>query len=163
MVEAGILAENARVELIGGVLVEMSPTGPTHEDLVEWLTRHFVLATAGRFRVRIQSTLLTPGDGFFQPDVFVLDDGPRGHLPAAALLVVEVSDTSRRHDLWKTATYAAMEVPEYWIVDVNRNDVLVHRQPRDGSYESVERFKPGDTIGPLIDVAPVDVAALLAR
>lgn len=162
MVEAGILAENARVELIGGVLVEMSPIGPTHEDLVEWLIRHFVLATAGRFRVRVQSTLLTPW-GFFLPDVFVLEDGPRGHLPAAALLVVEVSDTSRRHDLWKTATYAAMGVPEYWIVDVNRDEVVVHRDPRDDAYASVERFRPGDTISPLLDVSPVDVAALLAR
>ncbi len=162
MVEAGILAENARVELIGGVLVEMSPTGPTHEDLVEWLNRHFVLAPAGRFRVRVQSTLLTPW-GFFQPDVFVLEDGPRGQLPVAALLVVEVSDTTLRHDLWKTATYAAMGVPEYWIVDVNRNDVLVHRLPRDESYESVERFGPGATIAPLIDVPPIDVSALLGR
>jgi len=163
MVAAGILDESARVELVDGVLVEMSPIGPRHEDVVEWLNTHFMTAAAGRFRVRVQSTLLTPTGGFFQPDVFVLEPGPRGRLPDIALLVVEVSDTSLRRDRWKAATYAVAGVPDYWIVNVKRDEVLVHRDPRDGAYASVERFAPGDMISPLLDVAPVDVAALLAR
>jgi Uma2 family endonuclease len=163
MVHAGILDEHARVELIDGVLVEMSPIGPRHADAVEWLNAHLVPAAAGRFRVRVQDTLLTPGGSFFQPDVFVIEPGPRGRLPDVALLVVEVADTSLRHDHWKAATYATAGVPDYWIVDVNRDEVLVHRNPVDGTYASVERFAPGATITPLIDVPPVDVAELLAR
>ena len=79
------------------------------------------------------------------------------------MLVVEVASTSRSRDLGKASVYAAAGVPEYWIVDVDRDEVLVHREPRDAAYASVERFVPGDTITPLIDVPPVDVAALLAR
>ena len=61
------------------------------------------------------------------------------------------------------ATYAAVGVREYWIVDVDREDVLVHRTPRAGTYTSVERSIPGDVITPLVAVPPVDVSALLAR
>jgi Uma2 family endonuclease len=163
MVAAGILDGNARVELIDGVLVEMSPIGSRHADVVEWLTAHFVPPAAGRFRVRVQDTLLTPGGGFFEPDLFVIEPGPRGRLPDTALLVVEVAHTSLRHDRWKAATYAAAGVPDYWIVNVDRDEVLVHRDPGESTCARVERFIPGDTISPLIDVPPVDVAALLAR
>src|SRR5204862_5723944 len=147
-----------------GVLVEMSPTGSRHEEIVEWLTAHFVPAVGEALRVRVQATLLTPSGGFFEPDVFVIERMPRGSgLPAKAVLVVEVSNTSLRHDHWKASTYAVAGIPDYWIVDVNRDEVLVHREPRDGVYTSVERFALGASIAPLIDVPPVDVSALLAR
>lgn len=88
---------------------------------------------------------------------------PRGSgLPDTAVLV-EVSNTSLRHDHWKAGTYAVAGIPDYWIVDVNRDEVVVHREPRDGVYTSVERFAVDGSIRPLIDVPPVDVGALLAR
>lgn len=52
---------------------------------------------------------------------------------------------------------------EYWIVDVDRDEVLVHREPRGSVYESVERFAPGDVVSALIEVPPVDVRELLGR
>jgi Uma2 family endonuclease len=162
MVAAGILDEHARVELIDGVLVEMSPTGPRHGGVVAWLNAHIAPAARGRFEVRVQDTLLTPTGGYFEPDLFVIEPITRDRLPDRALLVVEVAYTSRSHDLWKTATYAAAGVADYWIVDIDRNEVLVHRDPTGKSYASVERLVAGDVLTPLIDVPPVDVAALLA-
>jgi hypothetical protein len=41
--------------------------------------------------------------------------------------------------------------------------VLVHREPCEAAHATVERFAPGQAIVPLIDVRPVDAAALLAR
>jgi Uma2 family endonuclease len=161
MVAAGILDEHARVELIDGVLVEISPTSPRHSDVIAWLIAHIAPAARDRFQVRVQDTLLTPGGGYFEPDLFVIEP-IRNRLPDRALLVVEVAYTSRSHDLWKTATYAVAGVPDYWIVDVDRNEVLVHREPSGEIYASVERFAAGDVITPLIDVPPVDVSALLA-
>lgn len=38
MVQARVLEESARVELVEGVLVDLNPTGPEHEDVVAWLT-----------------------------------------------------------------------------------------------------------------------------
>lgn len=163
MVEAGILDAHERVELVDGVLVEMSPIGPRHDEVVEWLTRHFVKASGDAFRVRVQSTFLTPGGGFFEPDIIVFAAIPRGRHPDAALLVVEVAYTSHAWDARKAATYAAAGVHEYWIVDVKGDELLVHRSPAGDTYASVERFVPGDLVTPLIDAPPVDVAALLAH
>jgi Uma2 family endonuclease len=119
MVAAGILHEDDRVELIDGVLVEMSPTGPRHSGVVEWLNAHLVKASGDAFRVRVHDTFVTPGGGFFEPDLFAIEPIPRTRMADRALLVVEVAYTSRQHDLWKTATYAAAGIPEYWIVDVD--------------------------------------------
>jgi len=164
MVRAGILDEHARVELVDGVLVEMTPIGPQHGGALEWLINHFAKASDGTFRVRVQDAFLTPDGGFFEPDLFLIEPIPgRDRLPNQALLVVEVAYSSRAHDEWKAATYAAAGVPEYWIVDIDRNELLVHRQPGAGAYASVARFAAGDVVAPLVDAPPVDVAALLGR
>jgi Uma2 family endonuclease len=163
MSEAGLLDDDLRYELVDGVLIEMSHAGPRHAGVVEWLTRHFVIAAGDRFGVRIQDYLLTADRGFRSPDLIVIELVGRDRLPDTALLVIEVASTSRSRDLGKASVYAAGGVSEYWIVDIDRDEVLVHREPRDATYASVERFVSGDRIAPLVDVPPVDVAALLAR
>lgn len=57
MVEAEILDEHARVELVEGVLVEMNPIGAEHGDTVAKLTKHFVVAVAEPLQVRVQGML----------------------------------------------------------------------------------------------------------
>lgn len=163
MVAAGILDERARVELVDGVLVEMSPIGPRHSIVLEWLTMHFVKASGAAWTVRIQDTLRTPDGGFMQPDLMVFEPVPRDRQPDTALLVIEVSDSSRARDTEKATTYAAAGVLEYWIVDVDSDEVLVHRLPGAEAYGRVERFVSGDIIPAPVEAPPVDVGALLAR
>ena len=161
--DAGRLDDDLRYELVDGVLIAMGHAGPRHAGVVEWLTRQLVIAAGEQFGVRVQCYLLTEDAGFRSPDLIVIDPVGRDRLPDTALIVIEVAGTSRARDVRKAAIYAAGGVAEYWIVDVDRDEVLVHRDPRDGGYASVERFKPGDVLKPLIDIAPVDVTALLAR
>lgn len=161
--DAGLLDDDLRYELVDGVLVEMGHAGPRHAGIVEWLTKHFVLASGERFGVRTQDYLLTADDGFRSPDLIVIEPVGRDRLPDAAVLVIEVASTSRSRDVRKAEVYAAGGVREYWIVDIDRDVVLVHREPSDAGFERVERFRPGDTLTPLTELAPVDVAALLAR
>jgi Uma2 family endonuclease len=163
MSEAGLLDDDLRYELVDGVLIEMTHAGPRHAGIVAWLTKHLVIAAGDKLEVRVQDYLLTADRGFRSPDLIVIEPVGRDRLPHTALLVIEVASTSRSRDLGKASVYAAGGVSEYWIVDIDRDEVLVHREPSDAAYASVERFKPGDTIGPLIDIAAVDVAALLAR
>jgi Uma2 family endonuclease len=163
MYEAGILDDDVRRELVDGVLIDMNPPGPRHAGVVQWLTKHFVIGAQDRFDVRVQDAVLTPDAGWRSPDLMVIGRGERDRLPDTALLVVEVASTSRARDLWKAAIYAEAGVAEYWIVDIDRDEVFVHRQPSDTAYATVERFAPGQLIVPLIDVPSVDVSALLAR
>jgi Uma2 family endonuclease len=159
---AGILDDHRR-ELVDGVLWDMNPPGPRHIRAVAMLAEHFVVGVRGSLWVRVQDAILTPDGGWRSPDLLVIprEDGER--IADTALLVVEVASSSRARDVEKAEVYAALGVAEYWIVDVDRDEVLVHREPADGAYANVARVTPGDSLTPLIDVPPVDVAALLAR
>lgn len=160
MVEAGVLRDEDRVELVDGVLVDMSPLGPEHSAIVAWLTRHFV-AAAGGHEVRVQDLLLVQG-GFLMPDLMVIDRPPRHQHPVTALLVVEVAVTTQRHDSWKAARYARAQVGEYWIVDVPARALSVHRQPGPDGYGQIAVRRDGDLLANPVGV-PVDVTKLLGR
>lgn len=159
MVEAGVLHEVDRVELIDGVLVDVSPPGSAHSAAVAWLTRHLVLATGER-EVRVQDLLLIKG-GFVMPDLIVIDPLPRDRHPDTAALVVEVAVSSHRHDGWKAERFAGARVDEYWIVDLPGRAVTVHRDPGPDSYRDVRRLGDGDRIRPLIGGRDVEITALL--
>ncbi|MGI8731282.1 MAG: Uma2 family endonuclease [Solirubrobacteraceae bacterium] len=163
MYAAGILDDDIRRELVDGVLIDMNPAGPRHAHVVERLTKHFVIGARDSFRVRVQDAVLTPDAGWRSPDLMVLAQGGRERLPDTALLIIEVASTSRARDAGKAAIYAEAGVAEYWIVDVDHDEVLVHREPAGTTYAAIERFVAGQQVAPLVEVPPVDLAALLAR
>lgn len=162
MVRAGVLDEHARVELVEGVLVDMTPIGPSHDGTLEVLNDRFTKA-AMDFRVRVQSMFLTPG-GYLLPDLLVIEPlaDPRAEQPRTALLIVEVADTSGARDREKAADYAAADVGEYWIVDLQLGAVVVHRRPERGTYRDVAEHRDGELAAP-VDMAPLPVAELLGR
>ena len=159
MVEAGVLRDEDRVELIDGVLVDMPRVSPGHSGAVAWLNRHFAGATGER-EVRIQDLLLVEG-GFFIPDLMVIDPLPRDRHPSTALLVVEVSVTTQLHDHWKAGRFARAAVDEYWIVDPTSRVVTVHRAPGRDGYGQIDIHRDGDRVETPVGAPPVDVSELL--
>jgi Uma2 family endonuclease len=159
MVEAGVLREEDRVELVDGVLVDMTPPSAEHSAAVAWLTQRLV-GSVGEREVRVQDLLLVEG-GFFMPDLIVVDPLPRDRHPSTAALVVEVAVTTQRHDTWKANRYAGAGVDEYWIVDLVGRVLTVHRGPRDASYRNITLHRSGDRIRALVSGAEIDVAELL--
>jgi len=159
MVEAGILDEDDRVELVDGVLVDMSPISPEHSGAVAWLIQHF----AGAWEVRAQDQLvLREGLTFVQPDLILIEPAPRSRLATTALLVVEVAQTSQRRDREKARDYADAGVPEYWLVDLPAENVTVFRDPAPATgYRTVTVHGEREQLAPLVGGPPVSVAALL--
>lgn len=153
MVEAGILEEDDRVELIDGVLVDMSPISPLHSDLVAWLADHFVGRIEGA-QARVQDLLRVEG-GFVVPDLMVIEPPPRGTHPETALLIAEVSVSTLRYDLQKAARYARAGVKEYWVVDGAGRRVIQHLDPTPGEYRRVETHTDDATVQPQAGGAPV--------
>jgi Uma2 family endonuclease len=159
MADAGILGEEDRVELIDGVLIDVSPPGPEHSAIVSWLTRHFVVGCPD-WDVRIQDLLLVEG-GFVLPDLMVVELRARDRHPTTAALVVEVSITTLRHDTAKARRYARAGVGEYWLVDVMRRSVTVHEAPGADGYARMA-VHGGDAVLPApAGAPPVVVAELL--
>lgn len=88
------------------------------------------------------------------PDVAVTREGYIAYdeNPAAddLLLVIEVSDSSIRPDLTSIALlYAKAEISEYWVVDVDKRRVIVHRDPSQEGYREIMEWKQGETVSPL--------------
>jgi Uma2 family endonuclease len=154
MVAAGVLDEDDRIELVEGVLVDMVPIGAEHDAAVGWLSDRFQRIQDRTWWVRVQSTLLVRG-GYVLPDLIVIEPLPRSQQPTTALLVVEVAQTSHARDREKARDYAAVDVPEYWIVDLPGRNVTVHRRPLAGRYEDVVTHADGKSLQPLVDGAPV--------
>src|SRR5215471_18237651 len=72
MAEVGLLAPDARVELIEGEIIDMAPIGNSHGAAVSRLLELLILATPKRATVRCQSTLVLANDSAPEPDFTLL-------------------------------------------------------------------------------------------
>jgi Uma2 family endonuclease len=163
MVEAGILGADRRVELLHGVLTEVSPQKPQHVEAIVRLTR-WLDAAIPRFLVRAQFPLTVPDrTSLPEPDVAVVEPGDyRDAHPEGALLVIEVALSSLAVDMKvKPELYAAAGVPDYWVVDIAAKRVRVFREPGGDGYGSQALLGPDGVAEPVaVDVPPLDLAGL---
>src|SRR5882672_551048 len=72
MVETGILKPDARVELIEGEILEMSPIGRRHMAAVDRLTRVLVPGVGDTAIVRVQGSIALGAYGNPEPDIVLL-------------------------------------------------------------------------------------------
>jgi Uma2 family endonuclease len=158
MVEVGLLGANDRVELLGGMLVEMSPIGTRHAATVDRLTELLITALARRARVRIQGPFAASDDSEPEPDLAII---PRADYddehPSTASLIIEVADTTVMRDRLKAAIYATASVTEYWIVNLLEEVIEVHTQPRGSQYATKSTHQRGERIT-LVAFADVTLA-----
>ena len=163
--ETGMFDQGPRVELIDGVIVEMSPIGPPHFRAVGWLNKHLVPQLDPSHMLMPQCTLVMPGQGSApEPDIAVLVEAEVGGREPTPLLVIEVSDSSLRYDrITKGRLYARRGVADYWIVNVKDAAIEVLRQPDGEFWGSRTVHRAGETLRPLLlEDVTVDVGGLLA-
>jgi Uma2 family endonuclease len=150
MGEAGIFAEDDRMELVEGEIVEMTPIGWRHVESVNALTGVLAdLRGSGRFVVSVQNPLVLGEHGEHYPDLVLYREGVRGRVPEArdALVVVEVADTSLSYDRnVKLPLYARAGVPEAWLVDLRAGVVEVHTGPHADGYGAVRTYTRGEIV-----------------
>ena len=155
MGEAGILTEDDRVELIEGEILVMPPIGEGHFGHVNRFNRVFQSRFAGRAVVHSQNPVRLGLKNEPEPDVTLLryrEDDYLGKFPEPedVLLMVEVAESSLGYDRrTKEPLYARAGVPEYWIVNLIHREIIVHRDPNDARYRSIQTLKAGDAIAPL--------------
>ena len=154
MVETGVLGPRDRVELIGGTVVDMSPSGARHNHILTRFNR-LLVPLWSECEILIQGTLELSEGQVFDPDVMLVRQKPGGyrdHLPTAAdvLLVIEAAESSLQRDQSvKLPYYADAGIAEYWIADLKQETLLVHRQPQGSQYASVETLGKDATVSPL--------------
>jgi Uma2 family endonuclease len=152
MVEAGILLEDDRFELIGGEVVPMSPKGNRHELIKAALNRYWTKRLLDGVCLITETTLRVGGDTFHEPDfVFYREaDGLAKLRPSTVLIAVEIADTSLHFDLHrKVPLYAGYGIRETWIIDASTLETHVNRHPGSGGYGEVFVNPASREIAPL--------------
>ena len=164
MAEVGLLAPDARVELIEGVIVDMAPIGSVHGRDVDLISERFVLAVHGEAIVRTQGSVQLSDDTLPQPDIALLrfrEDGYIGKHPNGSdiLLVVEVADSSVDYDFGKKLKlYARYGVQEVWVLNVQTDTLHFFRSRTDLGYREETstqrpRIIPIPSLGLAVDLS----------
>ncbi len=149
--EAGAFEGYSKVELIEGVLYTMNPQR----------TRHAYAKTELAFRLytalkalgsdlfpMVEGTIAMPPRSAPEPDIAIGRIGPgmSGYVALSAIeLVIEVSDSSLRHDMGrKKRLYAGQNIPEYWVVDLGRGALHQFWSPTDLVYSEARTLDLGE-------------------
>lgn len=150
MVEAGVFAPDARLELLEGEVINMTPQRSRHATAVTLVQNALLAVFRVGFHVRTQLPLSLGDFSEPEPDVAVVKGSPRDYRdahPAWAVLVVEVSETTLDYDRGrKRPVYARAGIPEYWILDVDSGTLEVYREPRADGYGQRQLLRLGDVV-----------------
>ncbi len=168
MTELGLLAPEARVELVEGAIVDMPPMSSGHASVVTYLTRALVLAVGKGALVRAQLPLQL--DEYSEPEPDLLLARPdqsdyRDAHPGAedTLLIIEVGATTARYDREvKAPLYARHGIPELWLIDLQAGMVTLLREPEGGEYRrALTSASPGVTPLAALPGVSIDLASVL--
>jgi Uma2 family endonuclease len=154
LIESGFF-EGQRYELIDGELIDKMGQNPPHALSIRlalaWLGSVFKLSLI-QVQIPIEASPADRGCSLPEPDLSVLAEDkpefarrfPRGD---ELLLAIEIADSSAGFDLSRKAVlYAAAGVPEYWVLDLQRRRLVVHREPSEADYRLTRLFSESDTV-----------------
>ncbi len=154
MLDAGILDDERRYEVIDGEIIEMMAPSPPHMRVKRWLLRQLYFQLGDRYWIDSEPGFYLEADGDVTiPDIIVY---PRALAPEAvrgpdALLVIEVADKSLKKDRGRKARlYARHGVRDYWVV--NALTLVTHRYaaPADGRYSAETEHAPDEALVPAL-------------
>lgn len=153
LIESGVLA-GRQVELLDGQIVERVPELPIHRVTYRRGVKYLAKLLGDRAVIFTTAPITLPSNGEPQPDICLAippesryDDRHPG--PPDIYWLIEVSNSTLSYDLNEKAhLYARHQIQEYWAIDIPNAQLWVHRQPREGKYQSVSRL-PSGKISPL--------------
>ena len=155
MIEAGVIGEDERFELIEGEIVMMAVEGVAHDRIKSALTIAVVRALPHDLTVGVAVTLRLTDTVMLEPDIAVFpkelfkksSQGFARLDPGEAHLVIEVAASSLAYDKGlKARLYARHRVREFWVVDVNERTAWVHTGPNGDAWSSVVMRGPQEAL-----------------
>ena len=155
MIDAGVLAEDEKIELVEGEIVVMAAKGYAHERIKNALVKALIKAAPDGIEIGIETTIEFSRDTLREPDIAVIRKSnirrSKANFvsiePGGCLLLIEISKTRIRYDKGKKAAlYARLGVLEYWVVDANERVPLVHRDPTECGWASIVKHGASESL-----------------
>jgi len=150
MMEAGVIQEDERFELVEGEIVMMAAKGIAHERIKSALTVAISRALPDHLTIAVEATLELSDTIMLEPDVAVFPKAlfekttsfvrlDRGE----AHLIIEVAASSLAYDKdLKARLYARHGVREFWVIDANSRSTWVHTGPSGDGWSSITTCGP---------------------
>ena len=167
IINTGILTDR-RVELIAGEILEMVPESADHTYTWGSLVTRLSQTLGDRALVRPPAPI-TLSQSEPEPNIAIVagtwsDYADRHPNAADIFLLIEVSRSTLRFDRTiKAQLYAAENIPEYWIINLNNRQPEIYRQPENGEYRDRQILTSG-TIAPLaFPDCTIDTRSLFPR
>ena len=149
MITAGIL-DDRHVELLNGEIVDMPSEGAPHANRSTNAAEYLRDLLGKQVQVREGHPITIPSSNSEpEPDIAIvrrLTGGYDQHhpYPEDVFWLIEYSYSSLKKDLDpKAKIYAAAGIAEYWVVNLQANELVVMRDPIDGEYRSEVTWKEG--------------------
>jgi Uma2 family endonuclease len=149
MIESGLL-DGRSVELLNGEIVEMAPEGESHAYLSHETAKYLGRLLGEQADIRQGKPVTIPSSHSEpEPDIAVVQ--PLGRVyrkhhpyPDNIFWLIEFANTSLSKDLEdKRRTYAMAHIREYWVVNLQTQELVVFRNPLHGSYQTVTTLTTG--------------------
>ena len=155
MMDAGVISEDEKFELIEGEIVMMASKGIAHERIKSALNIAIVRALPDDLTIGVEATLRLTDRTMLEPDLAVFPktlfkksvSGFAQLDPGEALLVIEVAVSSLAYDKGlKAQLYARHNVREFWVIDANARTTWVHTGPSGDGWSSIVERGPADLL-----------------
>lgn len=173
LTEIGFFRPGERLELIDGLLLVREPQKSRHATAVRLVQQALERTFGPGWDVRPQLPVALDDMSEPEPDAVVVPGDARDYRdahPTSPVLIVEVAESRLGFDRRrKSSLYARAGIPEYWVLNLVRGVLEVHREPeafgaaRYGfRYRSIEKLARTATVSPLaLPSSVIAVADLL--
>jgi Uma2 family endonuclease len=155
MIEAGVIGEDERIELVEGEIVVMAAKSYAHEMIKNALIKAVIRAAQPSLEVGVETTIQFSTGILLEPDIAVLqsdqvvksDAGFVSVQQDGCSLIIEVSVSSLSYDKGrKAALYARLGVREFWVIDANERRAFIHTGPAGDGWSSLVERGPDDVL-----------------
>ena len=155
MIDAGVIGEDERFELIEGDLVMMAAKSVAHDNVQNALNLVLARAVPDSLYVGNGSTIQLAKDILVEPDLAIISRAiykadPKSFAQPKAkdvVLLIEVAVSSLAFDRKvKAHLYARHGIREYWVIDATERVTWVHTGPVGEGWTSIVERGPQETL-----------------
>jgi Uma2 family endonuclease len=146
LIEAGILGEDERLELLEGRIVRMSPKGIRHAAANDRASKCFMKHLGSRVIVRNQNPIHLNESSEPEPDLVLAAPQEKEYFdhhptPQEVLLLIEIADSSLHVDrATKSRLYATAGIIQYCVLNLKVGELEDYREPDAEGYRSKQTY-----------------------
>ncbi|ACK73099.1 protein of unknown function DUF820 [Gloeothece citriformis PCC 7424] len=146
IINTGLLIDR-RVELLNGLIIEMSPESPLHADLNRTIGDQFRIGLGNKVQVSEGKPITLSNFSEPEPDIALLKPRSYRHSHPTAddvYLIIEFANTSLEKDTQeKRLAYAQAGIKDYWVANLRDKQLILYRNPQQGDYQSQQLLTSG--------------------